>query len=61
MTHPDAQCDCAPVAASPLALRWRCPTCGKTATMKVSTLAAVCSGERIREVEPATAAPYDAA
>jgi hypothetical protein len=29
--------------------------------MKVSTLAAVCSGERIREVEPATAAPYDAA
>jgi hypothetical protein len=29
--------------------------------MKVSTLAAVCGGERIREVEPATAAPYDAA
>jgi hypothetical protein len=51
MMHPEASCDCAHPAASPLALRWRCPTCGKTAIMKVSTLAAVCAGERIRAVE----------
>jgi hypothetical protein len=41
-------CDCAPAAAaSPLALRWRCPVCGKTAIMKLSTLAAVCDGDRL--------------
>ena len=60
MMHPDTSCDCTPAAASPLALRWRCPACGKTAIMKVATLAAVCGGERIREVEPATASPRNA-
>jgi hypothetical protein len=39
-------------AASPLALRWRCSVCGTSAIMKISTLAAVCDGERIRKVEP---------
>jgi predicted RNA-binding Zn-ribbon protein involved in translation (DUF1610 family) len=57
MMHPDTSCDCAHPAASPLALRWRCPACGKTAIMKVSTLAAVCGGERIKEVEPEAAPP----
>jgi hypothetical protein len=52
MKHPDAHCDCGPAAASPLALRWRCPVCGKTAIMKVSTLAADCDGDAIRKVEP---------
>ena len=51
MKHPDASCDCAG-AASPLAVRWRCPVCGMTATMKISSLAAVCSGDRMRKVEP---------
>ena len=51
MKHPDARCDCDPAAASPLALRWRCPVCGKTAIMKMSTLAAVCDGDRIRTAE----------
>jgi hypothetical protein len=51
MKHPDARCDCASTAASPLALRWRCPVCGKTAIMKVSTLAADCDGDTIRKVE----------
>ena len=44
--HPETNCDCGPKAASPLALRWR------SAIMKISTLAAVCDGERIRKVEP---------
>ena len=51
MKHPDASCDCAG-AASALASRWRCPTCGKTAIMKISTLAVVCSGDTIRKMEP---------
>jgi hypothetical protein len=51
MKHPDARCDCGSAAASPLALRWRCPVCGKTAIMKVSTLAADCDGDTIRKVE----------
>ena len=54
MKHPDASCDCAG-AASPLAVRWRCPVCGKTATMKISSLAAVCSGDTMRKVEPEVA------
>ena len=46
-------CDCGPAAAaSPLALRWRCPVCGKTEIIKVSTLAAVCDGGTMRKVEP---------
>jgi hypothetical protein len=52
MKHPDARCDCGSAAASPLALRWRCAVCGKTAIMKMSTLAAECDGDRIRKVEP---------
>jgi len=48
MKHPDAHCDCA-AAATALALRWRCSVCGKTAIMKVSTLAAVCDGESVRQ------------
>jgi hypothetical protein len=51
MKHPDARCDCGSAAASPLALRWRCPVCGKTAIKKVSTLAADCDGDTIRKVE----------
>jgi len=51
MKHTDARCDCG-AAVSPLALRWRCAACGKTAIMKVSTLAAVCNGDTIRKVEP---------
>ena len=51
MKHPDTSCD-GTVAASPLAVRWRCPVDGKTATMKVSILAAICDGDTIRGVEP---------
>jgi hypothetical protein len=42
MNHADTSCDCDPAAAFPLALRWCCPVCGKSAIMKVSNLAAVC-------------------
>jgi hypothetical protein len=55
MKHPDSNCDCA-AAVSPLALRWKCSVCGKTAIMRVSTLAAVCDGDTIRRVEPTDAA-----
>ena len=55
MKHPDSNCDCT-AAASPLALRWVCSVCGKTAIMKVSILAAICDGDTIRRVEPADAA-----
>jgi len=51
MKHPDAHCDCA-AAVTALALQWRCSVCGKTAIMKVPTLAAVCDGESVRKVEP---------
>ena len=51
MKHPDTRCDC-PATASALALRWRCPVCGRTAIMKVSTLAAVCDGDTLRKVGP---------
>jgi len=51
MKHPAKGCDCA-VSASALALRWRCPVCGKTAIMKVSTLAAVCDGDTLRKGGP---------
>jgi hypothetical protein len=51
MKHPDRSCDCAR-AATPLASWWCCPGCGKTAIMKVSTLAAVCDGDTMRKVEP---------
>ena len=52
MKHPETYCDC-PSSAGPLALRWRCPVCGKSAIMKVTTLATVvCDGETIRKVEP---------
>jgi hypothetical protein len=51
MKHPDTNCDCGQ-AATPLALRWRCPGCGKTAIMKVSTLSTVCDGDTMRKVEP---------
>jgi hypothetical protein len=51
MKHPVAHCHC-PTAAAPLALRWRCPDCGKSAVMKVSTLATVCDGESLRKMEP---------
>jgi hypothetical protein len=51
MKHPDTSCDCA-AAVSPLALRWGCSVCGKTAIIKVSTLAAVRDGDTIRKVEP---------
>ena len=49
MKHPPKGCDCA-ASASALALRWRCPVCGKSAIMKVSTLAAVCDGDTLRKV-----------
>jgi hypothetical protein len=51
MKHPHTNCDCGQ-AVAPLALRWRCAVCGKTSIMKVSTLSAVCDGDRIRKVEP---------
>ncbi len=51
MKHPDIHCDCGPRAASPLALWWCCPVCNKTAIKKVSTLAAVCDGDTIRNAE----------
>ena len=51
MKHPDKGCDCA-ASASALALLWRCPVCGKTAIMKVSTLAAVCDGDTLGKVGP---------
>lgn len=51
MKHPDTSCDRGQ-AATPLALRWRCPGCGRTAIMKVSTRGAVCDGDTIRKVEP---------
>ena len=54
MKHPDTSCDRS-AAASALASRWRCPVCGKTAIMRISTLAAVCSGDTIRKVEPEVA------
>jgi hypothetical protein len=47
MKHPAKGCDCA-ASASALALRWRCPVCGKTAIMKVSTLAGVCDGDTLK-------------
>jgi hypothetical protein len=51
MKHPETLCDC-PSSAAPLALRWRCPVCNKTAIMRMTTLATVCDGETIRKVEP---------
>ena len=51
MKHPDTSCDCAATATS-LALRWRCPVCGKTAIVKVSTIDTVCDGDTVRRVEP---------
>jgi hypothetical protein len=51
MKHPEVYCDC-PSSAGPLTLRWRCPDCGKTAIMRVTTLATVCDGETVRKVEP---------
>jgi predicted RNA-binding Zn-ribbon protein involved in translation (DUF1610 family) len=51
MKHPESHCSC-PAAATPLALRWRCPDCGKTAIMRVSILAAACDGDTIRKAEP---------
>jgi hypothetical protein len=51
MKHPEAHCDY-PSSAAPLALRWRCPVCGRTAIMRITTLATVCDGETIRKVEP---------
>jgi hypothetical protein len=50
--HPETNCDCGAKAANPLALRWRCSVCGTSAIMKISTLDAVCDGERIRKAEP---------
>lgn len=50
MHHADTNCDCG-AAVSALALRWRCAVCGKTAIMKVSTLAVVCDGDTMRNVE----------
>jgi predicted RNA-binding Zn-ribbon protein involved in translation (DUF1610 family) len=51
MNHANMRCDCEPKAASPLALRWRCPTCGNTAIMRVSTMAARCDGDVLKKVE----------
>jgi hypothetical protein len=51
MKHPESHCHC-PASATPLALWWRCPDCGKSAIMKVSILATVNDGDTIRKVEP---------
>jgi predicted RNA-binding Zn-ribbon protein involved in translation (DUF1610 family) len=50
MKHPETHCTCT-LSAGPLALRWRCPTCGKSAIVKVAIIATVCDGENIRKVE----------
>jgi hypothetical protein len=50
MKHPKTSCECSAMAG-PLSLRWRCPACGRTATIKVSALAADCDGDMMREVE----------
>ena len=50
MKHPEVYCDC-PSSAGPSTLRWRCPDCGKTAIMRVTTLATVCDGETVRKVD----------
>jgi hypothetical protein len=51
MKHPDASCDCGQ-AVNPLALRWRCPVCGRTAIIKVAALTTVCDGDTIRAETP---------
>jgi predicted RNA-binding Zn-ribbon protein involved in translation (DUF1610 family) len=51
MKHPEVYCDCSS-SAGPMALRWRCPDCGKTAIIRVTTLATVCDGETVRKAEP---------
>jgi hypothetical protein len=51
MKHPETQCDCL-APATPLALRWRCPVCGKSTIKKVATLACVCDGESVRMLMP---------
>jgi hypothetical protein len=51
MKHANSSCDCT-AAVSPLALRWGCSVCGKTAIIKVSILAAICDGDTIRAVKP---------
>jgi hypothetical protein len=48
MKHSDANCDCGQAATS-LALRWRCPVCGRTAIMKMSCVAVVCDGNTMRK------------
>ena len=50
MKHAETHCDCT-APATPLALRWRCPVCGRSAIMRVTTLATVCDGESLRKVE----------
>jgi hypothetical protein len=57
MKHPETHCDCSS-SAGPLALRWRCPFCGKSAVMRVTTLATVCDGESLRKAEPQPEANY---
>jgi hypothetical protein len=51
MRHPKTSCECS-LMAGPLSLRWRCPDCGRTATIKVAALAADCDGDMMREAEP---------
>ena len=51
MKHPDTSCDCSAMAG-PLALRWRCPVCGRTAIIKVAALTTVCDGDTIRAETP---------
>jgi len=53
MKHANSSCECT-AAVSPLALRWGCSVCGKTAIIKVSILAAICDGDTIRGVKPET-------
>jgi hypothetical protein len=49
MNHTDTSCDCGTAVS---ALAYGGAVCGKTAIMKVSTLAAVCDDDTIRKVEP---------
>ena len=52
MKHRKTSCECSAMAG-PLSLRWRCPACGRTATIKVSALTASCDGDMIRvELRP---------
>jgi hypothetical protein len=50
MKHPETHCDCI-APATPLALRWRCPDCGKSTILKLPIIDAICDGVSLKRVE----------